>query len=221
MEKMFFGAKVSSLLNQENTIDKQEIYNFQLNALNFYVELTTHLKERFNFNDVYLKFASNFTPTNAMSGEVLSVANFVNLFPNIEINIESANNEWLILSEMGSNFGNSSDITTFWKKVDSTKNSLGEMLFKDLMKIVKVILALPHSSAAAERAFSDLTLAKTKTRNSLLITTCAAILLVKDKLRKLPGGSLDWVPPKELSTYNSKAVEEIAIEIDEVLIILL
>lgn len=212
LENMFFGAKVDALLSQDTTIEKQEIHNFRLNALSFFIELTTQLKERFDFNDIHLKYASNFTPTNATAGKILSIANFVNLFPSVEIDIESANAEWLLLNEMSNDFDGNLDITSFWKKVNCTKNELGEFMFLNLMKIVKVILALPHSSAAAERAFSNLTLVKSKLRNSLLISTCAAILLVKDEMRNVPGGFLEWKPSKELLKYNQNTIENITIE---------
>lgn len=59
-------------------------------------------------------------------------------------------------------------------------NAVNEMMFPTLSKFVMSILALPHSSAAAERVFSQLNLIKTKTRNRLEVQTCDAILHAKE-----------------------------------------
>ncbi|KAG5891227.1 hypothetical protein JTB14_004342 [Gonioctena quinquepunctata] len=48
------------------------------------------------------------------------------------------------------------------------------------MIIESTVLALPHSSAAAERIFSELNNTKTAIRKRLLMKTCSAILRVKD-----------------------------------------
>jgi hypothetical protein len=72
------------------------------------------------------------------------------------------------------------DVTVFWQRVAETKNELGQSMFNSLMEVVKCILSLPHSSAAAERVFSQLTINKTKLRNRLNIVTVSHILSVKE-----------------------------------------
>ncbi|CAH1114785.1 unnamed protein product [Psylliodes chrysocephalus] len=213
--KMFFGAKVDTILKAE-TIDKGDVHNFRLKAMEFYIELAKQIKERFNFEDEILKYASYFTPQRTLSGEILSIAQFVNLFPNVTIDIEAANTEWLLISDIANNSidlaSDLDNICKFWGKIENIKNSLNENMFPNLMKLVKIILSLPNSSAAAERAFSGLTLAKTKLRNRLLISTCSAILITKDNLRKIENGSLGWRPPLSIINYNSHAIEKINIE---------
>lgn len=42
----------------------------------------------------------------------------------------------------------------FWNKVTSLKNACNELMFPNLRNLVSGIMALPHSSAAAESIFT-------------------------------------------------------------------
>jgi hypothetical protein len=100
------------------------------------------------------------------------------------VDVDKVNNEWQLLGEndLLKQYANT-DLTLFWKKVAETKNELGELMFGNLMEIVKCVLSLPHSSAAAQRMFSQLPLNKTKLRNRLNITTMSNIMAVKQNIR--------------------------------------
>jgi hypothetical protein len=114
-------------------------------VLDFFIELCNQVKKKFNFNDKYL-------------------------FPNIEIDVESAHTEWQLSSEIKLKDCNKrTDINAFWKTVSEQKNGCDNLMIPNLMVIVKTIFSLPHSSAAAEQCFSQLTLIKTSLRNKLLI----------------------------------------------------
>lgn len=71
-------------------------------------------------------------------------------------------------------------LESFWTEVFSSKNTLNELLFPNLKKLISGLLCLPLSSAGAKRVFSQLNLIKTKTRNSLSIETCDALLRTKE-----------------------------------------
>jgi hypothetical protein len=105
----------------------------------------------------------------------MSIADWSNLFPYLKLDLESVNIEWQMLSELNLPL-NKTDINTFWKQVNKTTNALGKPMFLNSMILTKVILCLPHSSAAAERVFSQLSLMKSPIRNRLAITTCSNIL---------------------------------------------
>ncbi|KAJ8917916.1 hypothetical protein NQ315_002609 [Exocentrus adspersus] len=62
--------------------------------------------------------------------------------------------------------------------------------------------SLPHSSATAERVFSQLNLMKTKVRNSLLVDTCDGILHSKDLLDK--NQCFFWKPSDNLIKMKFK-----------------
>jgi hypothetical protein len=160
------------------------------------------------------------TPEVALSGEILSIADFPVLFPNIEIDVESAHTECQLLSEIKLKDCNKrTDINAFWKTVSEQKNGCDNFTFPNLMVIVKTIFSLPHSSAAAEaaaeRCFSQLTLIKTSLRNKLLITTCAAILSVKDKLKTVPGGSMEWEPNRLDLKFYEHSLNDINTDADD------
>lgn len=181
INNIYYGAKVDLLLIQNKNLGTQEVQNFKVKALHFYVELCVEIKKRFNFSDQNLQFASLFTPQVALSGNVLSIVKFKNLYPTLDVDIELANTEWQLLGEMDSHFSEyKNDLTQFWTAVSEKKNSLQLPMFANLMNVVKYVLTLPHSSAACERMFSLMALIKSKLRNKLLINTCSSILHVKD-----------------------------------------
>lgn len=208
LENIYFGAKLDAFINSNACrCSKEDINNFKIRALDYYVELCKQIRKRFNFADKHLHFASNFAPCVAKSGSILSVANFINLYPNINIDIEAANLEWQMLPDLEECAENVSDLNSFWGKINSIRNGMGELMFSNLMTIVKIILALPHSSAAAERTFSQLSLIKTNLRNRLLIKTIAAILQVKDKMRIK--GLKNYQPSDNVLSFNQNILENI------------
>lgn len=196
IENLYFGAKANAYVSNENiNISKEDLHNFRLNIIKFYIEILSQIKKRFNFNDKHLKFAANFVPEKVLSGNIRSIGDFLNLFPNIEVDIQKVDMEWQLLCETDLGFKEEScPLNEFWEKVCKTKNSLGEYIFSNLTVVVSTVLALPHSSAAAERAFSQLALTKTALRNKLSIATCSAILSCKDEMRQYKQGSLEWRP---------------------------
>jgi hypothetical protein len=103
----------------------------------------------------------------------------------------------------------------FGKRCQNKKNGCDNLTFPNLMVIVKTIFSLPHSSAAAEQCFSQLTLIKTSLRNKLLITTCAAILSVKDKLKTVPGGSMEWEPNRLDLKFYEHSLNDINTDADD------
>lgn len=219
INEMYFGAKCELLLSN-NDIDRSEIENFRLRALDFYVELAKQIKKRFRFNDPVLKFAANFDPEVVVSGKIKSIAvDALKLFPQLVNDVEQLNTEYRFLSQlpelkayyelkMKDHTENKKRGMTdeFWMKVFQMENSLNEQMFPSLTVLVKGIFSLPHSSAAAERIFSQMNLIKTKTRNRLLIETCDNMLHAKQLMSN--NYCYDWKPSRELlkrnATYDKK-----------------
>lgn len=86
------------------------------------------------------------------------------------------------------------------------KNEMNEIMFPNLKRVVQRVLALSHSSAAAERIFSSLSLIKVKTRTRLLIKTVCAILHTNELIR--PGFCYNFKPVEKLIKYkNCEQVE--------------
>ena len=70
-------------------------------------------------------------------------------------------------------------VDKFWKKIGDMKKVDGTLKFFVLSELMKSLLVLPHSSADAERVFSQLTLIKTKQRNRIGNDLLNSLLTVK------------------------------------------
>lgn len=183
LEKIYFGAKAEILMSNEN-IDRNELHNFRVHALGFYVMLAEQIKRRFNFDDPVLSFVSYFNPRIVLSGEISSIATqALKFFPHLVDDIEKLNSEWRLLSDLKEmEAQNNLPIEDFWTNIFKLNSRLDIPMFPNLTKLVKGILCLPHSSAAAERVFSQLNLIKSKIRNRLHVGTCESILHAKEAL---------------------------------------
>jgi hypothetical protein len=174
LSELYLGANFD-IIEKNCNVSQSDLHNVKLRCLDFLIELSRQIKCRFDFDDKYLKFAVQFNPSVATSGTIMSIADWSNLFPYLKLDLESVNIEWQMLSELNLPL-NKTDINTFWKQVNKTTNALGKPMFLNSMILTKVILCLPHSSAAAERVFSQLSLMKSPIRNRLAITTGSNIL---------------------------------------------
>jgi hypothetical protein len=81
------------------------------------------------------------------------------------------------------------------------------------MNVVSRILALPHSSAAAERLFSQMKLIKVPTRNKLAVRTVCSILHTKELLKNTT--CYNFQPSNNMLNFNN-TIDEIKILDNEV-----
>lgn len=172
-----------------------------MRALEFYIELAQQIKSRFDFENPCLKFVSLvLDPHIALSGDVSSiVVEAAKYFPHLtqENNIERLNTEWRLLSDLSELKDiDTSTAESFWSKVFNLKSELDTEMFPSLKYFISGLLALPHSSAAAERIFSNVNLLKTKLRNRLEIETINDILHCKENLDN--NKCYSWEPSKSL-----------------------
>ena len=191
LEKIHLGAKTETLLQD---IHKTDLHNFRLNCLEFYIELCLEIKKRFNFSDPILNFLQILNPETSLSGEIESISVLAQkYFPQLVNDIEKLNIEWRMLANLSElKKYDLKDIESFWSKVVLLKNTLNEVMFPNLKILVQGLLSLPHSSAAAERKFSQVTLLKTKLRNRLEIETLDVVLHTKELLNNQ--ACYDWEP---------------------------
>lgn len=197
LESMYFGTKAELLLHKEG-VDQVEIHNFRLRALEFYIELSQQIKKRFNFSDDVLNFLKILDPKVAVSGDVPSIAvTSLQYFPNLVDNIENLNSEWRLLADVSElKKYDLTDAENFWSHVFKMKNQLDQPMFPSITIFIQGLLSLPHSSAAAERQFSQVSLLKTKIRNRLEVLTLDDILHTKELLGSV--NCYDWEPSPTL-----------------------
>lgn len=187
VEEIYIGAKANNLIKISN-VTELEVKNLKLRILEFYICLATEIKNRFDFDSNIYNFLSLFQPHVAKSGNINSIIEAELYFPDLVTDVETLDMEWRLLSE---NLQLKNEELNFWLVVGELKVE-NQLIFPNLIKLVKGILALPHSSAAAERVFSQLSLIKTRTRNKLYIETCDALLSTKELLRNT--NCIEWSP---------------------------
>nr|XP_023013328.1 uncharacterized protein LOC111503289 [Leptinotarsa decemlineata] len=195
LEKMYLGAQVELMIND---FEVNDVRDFKLRCLDFYIELCTQIKNRFDFENPVLNYVSIFDPKTAVSGEIGNIVkDTTTLFPNLVRDIEQLNSEWRLLGDIDQfKQCNLTSFEEFWNHIFNAKNDLNGPLFPQLCLLVKGIISLPHSSAAAERVFSQLFLLKTKTRNRLDVDTCCSILHCKELMNNET--CYTWTPSTDL-----------------------
>ncbi|XP_076380828.1 uncharacterized protein LOC117220178 isoform X4 [Megalopta genalis] len=88
------------------------------------------------------------------------------------------------------------NICDFWKKISQIKNPLGQCRFPNIMKVVQLCLALPHSNAEVERFFSMISKIKTDKRNKLRCKTISSLTRLKLDLKSTKKTCANWQPSK-------------------------
>lgn len=208
INNVYVGAKCE-LLVEKKTVSKGEIHNFRISCLSFYIELCNEIKKRFKFDDSVLNFTRNLDPKIVTIFPPESIApiynRFKSFFPNIDI--EELSTEWRNISTQDYLVKqNDKSVEEFWSIVFNLKNSLGSYMFPNWTIFIQGLLALPHSSASAERQFSNLNLIKTKNRNKLNISTCDALLHVKSLVSS--NSCYSFNPSQHLLSLNITKNEE-------------
>lgn len=97
--------------------------------------------------------------------------------------------------------GTSDKATAFWCELQSVKDEIGRRKFVLLSKFMCCLLALPHSSACVERAFSQMNFMKTKQTNKLQVSTVANRLLAVQAIARQATSCMNWKPSSTLIRY--------------------
>lgn len=83
IENLYLGYKVQEIIDT-NQIDKHGLHDFRLNCLNFYIELTTQIKQRFPFDNELYTQLTWLDPQNIFSENIVaSIIPLVKKFPNV------------------------------------------------------------------------------------------------------------------------------------------
>uniref|UniRef100_A0A0K8TVQ5 HAT C-terminal dimerisation domain-containing protein n=1 Tax=Bactrocera latifrons TaxID=174628 RepID=A0A0K8TVQ5_BACLA len=180
IEKICIGSKAEQHL-QKNKLSFSDTVRIENSILNFYLELLQQIKKRFHFSRNDLKLLSIITPSRVLPDHQTQIEPLLYHFSNLfEFDEDVIVQQWKILRFSKLDLKRDMDIEDFWKQVSDHKNGMGEHCFKDLTNLVQNLITLPHSSAAAERQFSELNLIKTKLRNKLSLKTINNIILAKE-----------------------------------------
>lgn len=140
--------------------------------------------------------------TNIFSkGGMPSILPILQAFPFNVASEEVLNAQWRALIILDKNIINEKvdkDISKFWLNLMKEENILEQNCFKELSEYMLTLLILPHSSAAAERQFSEMNIIKSKARNRLKVKTVENLMLCKSLLDK---NQKIYEPPLNLLKY--------------------
>lgn len=201
LEKIYLGVHATETfetLKQDPNVNKSDINTFLKSCLEFYIELTSNLKQRFEFEDPLYDLLTIIDPVKAQSFETKSLKGILNRFPVLNVNVQDLDNEWrqhallehdkLCLSK---------NAEEYWPEIFKLKNAAGNELFPNLRKAVFFLFLLPFSNASVERVFSDLFNVKTDKRNLLSSSTIRALLAAKEGIER-EGGCVKFHPSKDM-----------------------
>lgn len=201
---MYFGAEVEDFIDSNTCISADDVKSFKHKCLSFYSELCNQIKNRFLFSNSALEVLKVFNPDVSKSGNIPSLVKILNNFPKLKdvINKEHLNLEWRSIPDV-KDLENVEDLEEFWFSIINKKCSLTqEILYPNLKEVIKYIFALLHSSASAERIFSQLSLIKTRVRNRLLISTCENLLHAKYYINRESSTYYNFIPNESILTRN-------------------
>lgn len=170
---------------EESNLSDEAVIAIKKNILNFYITFCDQIKQRFSFEDREMFLLQYIDPKKIQEGDLQSVSKIAKAFPFNECSIEVLNEEWRSFINVDISNINKEDVVDFWHSILDKTNILEELMFKNLADYMLNLCVLPHSSAAAERKFSEMNLIKTKIRNKLNVNTVNSLMfaacLIQDK----------------------------------------
>ncbi|KAF0289875.1 hypothetical protein FJT64_011879 [Amphibalanus amphitrite] len=191
---MYCGANVEAII-LTSAVPDELVESFRLRVQMFYVELCHQIQKRFNFKDATWKLLEAMDPVT----DVQSIIPLAVRFPNIvhEEEYETLNTEWRQIKSAADEKLPDKTLPPeqYWGAVAKIKDIGNVPAFPTVTKFVQSLLALPHSSAAAERVFSSLNLIKTQQRNRLHIDTVSSLILAKQHVSP---SCYEWEPSAAL-----------------------
>ncbi|XP_014299066.2 uncharacterized protein LOC106693944 [Microplitis demolitor] len=192
LDKIYIGLDANeSLLEliENNEVQSSDVIEFRNKILNFYIEVISEIKKRFDFSDSLYTFLQILEPKQARSYTIKSLGVILKRFPVLQkyVVLQELDNEWkkhalLNLSDYGININSESE--DYWKQIFNLKNADGQVIFENLKKVINFLLILPFSNASVERIFSDVKNIKTDHRNNLSTETLKSILITKNFISK-------------------------------------
>lgn len=210
-DKVNLGVKASEAFNEiKNDPNAADTQLFLQNCVNFYVELVSDIKRRFNFTDPIFDVIEIVDPVFAQTYKVTSLSHVLKRLPflNDYVDSQQLDNEWrqhALFDHVEIGLDNSASAENYWKQVFSLTNSAGIILFPfpNLKIVINCLLILPFSNTSVERLFSTYNMIKTDLRNKLHTETISNIIYTKQGIQN-DGGLLKFEPSDEMykSVWN-------------------
>ncbi|XP_063239989.1 uncharacterized protein LOC134540887 [Bacillus rossius redtenbacheri] len=189
-------------LTEDKNVRENDLQFFLKSCLQFYVELVSQIKSRFDFSDKVFDVVNIVEPCVAQSLEIPSIMPVLKRFPilNDHVSAQAVDHEWrqhAMLDHAKLGLDSSKPAEEYWKDVFNLKNAAGAKLFENLEKVLGLLLVLPFSNACVERLFSTLRNIKTYHRNKLSNDTLVALISSKEGI-EAEGGCVSFNPSKTM-----------------------
>ncbi|KAH8025106.1 hypothetical protein HPB51_003022 [Rhipicephalus microplus] len=152
-------------------------------CVNFTVKLSNELRQRLPSNFKILQGMARLSVgacLRVLKEPITELAEHFGVQPN---EIDLVNAQWKKLTLVG--WANTTDTIAFWSEATAYRDAAGSNPFHEVAQLAVDVLSLPHSNAEVERVFSQLSVVKTKLRNSLSTASTNAVLSVRSGLRRL------------------------------------
>lgn len=187
LSEVDFGSDCNNylLIQQRSGVPESIINQLRSDCLNFYVKAAEQLRDRLPFDDKFLSDLTVFA-----QGPALIDRDRESSFSQVKNTCDKLNvpgdrriqEEWRSLYCIDPNLKEQWCKLPFddmWMKICTTTHSDGTLQFPTLRLLVSLIRSLPHSNAAAERAFSLIPEIKTKKRNGLSPKTLNSLCVIR------------------------------------------
>lgn len=202
---MYLGIAASETIGDLKLLPgmkEKDMKIFFTSVLNFYTELVTIVKKKFDFRDELYNIISVVDPEVAQGFKIKSLKLILKRFPTLEnfVDLQALDIEWrrhAFLDHQKEELHATLSAEKYWKKVFMIKTVLGEPAFPNLNIVMKYLLVLPFSNASVERIFSTLRNCKTVHRNRLGTDTLVALIATKEGVRE-QNGCVDFEPNQSM-----------------------
>ncbi|XP_071578842.1 general transcription factor II-I repeat domain-containing protein 2B-like [Temnothorax nylanderi] len=172
--KEFQGSQISA---ERKSQIQQRCFNF---LKRFLTEMAQRLPTNFEiFKKIELLSPSRCTLQVRIKFEELPLQDFFDS----DCDVSLYKSQWEKLSFVDWNAHYKGDVPTnilvFWPDVYKYTDACGRFIFRELAEVVLKMLTIPTSNAVVERAFSALTLIKTRIRNKLSTSMLQSLLTIR------------------------------------------
>ncbi|KAA0723999.1 hypothetical protein E1301_Tti023113 [Triplophysa tibetana] len=183
---LFVGFLARRHLLSEEALSTSKTKQFFNDARAFYVRSFQKVKEKFPMRDQILTNLTVVNPENQDDVKPEQILTLAERFPNVikadareQLNVEILDYVSTNLETLVPNYKNS-PVDEFWGKLSKVRSvSSGQLRFREICQLMKVLLVLPNSNCDVERAFSIVRHIKTEFRSQMSHQTLVNLMSCK------------------------------------------
>lgn len=203
-KSMYLGVLASENLHEmitDGNVPQKDLDFFHNSIRQFYITLVTEMKERYQFIDPVFDVIKIIDPPFAQSFKINSLQCVLRRFSILKqfVDQQKLDEEWRAhcLNHEDYDLDSALPPEDYWRQVFQLKNAAGTPVFKNLEKVIGLLLVLPFSNVSVEILFSQVNLTKTLHRNKRGNETLNAIMLTREGIQDA-GGLIKFNPRRNM-----------------------